>query len=129
MRDQRCVMKTRTPTPATGLWKLEQEIFQVRVRISKLLWSPGIDSASLCRLAGRYDKKGCCTGPLGWEPIPRLLKRFTNTGQNLNVFNSLATTSLRHCFIVLHSRGLLQGVISFPTRLFLKILILPFFHL
>ncbi len=28
---------------------------QTRDGIFKLLWSPGIDSASLCSLAGRYD--------------------------------------------------------------------------
>ncbi len=37
----------------------------------------GIDSASQ---AGRYDIYGCLTGPPGWESIPGLLKRFTNTG-------------------------------------------------
>ncbi len=31
-------------------------------------------------MAGRYDKQGCCTGLPGWESIPGLLKRFTNTG-------------------------------------------------
>jgi hypothetical protein len=40
----------------------------------------GIDSASLCSLATRYDKLCCCTGPTGWESIPGLIKRFTNTG-------------------------------------------------
>ncbi len=40
----------------------------------------GIDSASLCSLAGRYDKKGCRTGPPGRESIPGLLERFTSTG-------------------------------------------------
>jgi hypothetical protein len=34
----------------------------------------GIDSASLCSLACRYVKQGCCTGPPGWEPIPERLK-------------------------------------------------------
>ncbi len=28
----------------------------------------------------RYDKKGYRTGAPGWESIPELLKRFTNTG-------------------------------------------------
>ncbi len=49
-------------------------------------WSPGIDSkesippayAASC-LADRYVKKGCRTGPPGWEPIAELLKSFTNT--------------------------------------------------
>jgi hypothetical protein len=41
-----------------------------------------IDSASLCSLAVRYVKKGCRTGPPGWESIPRLLKRFTNTSSS-----------------------------------------------
>ncbi len=31
-------------------------------------------------LAGRYNKYGGRTGPPGWESIPGLLKRFTNTG-------------------------------------------------
>ncbi len=37
----------------------------------------GIKSASL---AGRYFKKGCRTGLPGWESIPGLHKRSTNTG-------------------------------------------------
>ncbi len=52
-------------------------------RICKRLRSSGIDSASLCCLAGQYDRKGCCTGPPGWESIPGLLKRFTSTGSGL----------------------------------------------
>jgi len=32
------------------------------------------------RLAGRYVKKGCHTGPPGWESITGLLKRFPNSG-------------------------------------------------
>ncbi len=47
-----------------------------RARICKHLWSPGIDSASICSLAGRYDKQDCCT-----VPVPGLLKRPTNTLQ------------------------------------------------
>ncbi len=39
----------------------------------------GIDFASLCSLADRYDKKGCRTGPPGWESILGLLKSSTNT--------------------------------------------------
>ncbi len=42
--------------------------------------SLGIDSASLCSLAGQYVKEGCRTGPPGWESNPGLLKRLTNTG-------------------------------------------------
>ncbi len=41
---------------------------------------PGIDTASLCSLADLYVKKGCRTGLPGWESIPALLKRFTNSG-------------------------------------------------
>ncbi len=37
------------------------------------------NSASLCSLASLHDKHGCCIGPPGWESIPGLLKRFTNT--------------------------------------------------
>ncbi len=37
----------------------------------------GIDSISLCSMAGRYVNQGCRTGPTGWESIPGLLKRFT----------------------------------------------------
>jgi hypothetical protein len=51
-----------------------------RVRICKLLRSPGIDSASLCSLQGQSVKKGCGTCPPGWESISGFLKRFTNTG-------------------------------------------------
>jgi hypothetical protein len=40
----------------------------------------GIDSASLCGLAGRYDNYGCRNGPPGLDSIPGLLKMFTNTG-------------------------------------------------
>jgi hypothetical protein len=43
----------------------------------------GIDSASLCSLAGRYDNPICRTGQPGWESIPGLLKRFANTGSVL----------------------------------------------
>jgi hypothetical protein len=32
---------------------------------------------------GIYDKKGCRTGPPGWESIPGLLKRSTNAGSCL----------------------------------------------
>ncbi len=45
-----------------------------RARICKRLRSPGIDSASLCSLAGRNYKKGWRTGPPGWESILGLLK-------------------------------------------------------
>jgi hypothetical protein len=45
----------------------------------KRLRSPGIDSCTLCSLAGRYMKQGCRTGPPGLELIPGLLKRFTNS--------------------------------------------------
>ncbi len=41
-------------------------------RICKRLRSPGIDSASLCSLAGRYDGTICRTGPPGidsWTPL------------------------------------------------------------
>jgi hypothetical protein len=51
-----------------------------RARICKRLRSPGIDSANLCSLAGRYVKLGRRTGPPGWESIPGLLKSFTNAG-------------------------------------------------
>ena len=43
-----------------------------------------MDSASLCRLAGRYDKEGCSLGSPGWESIPGLHKRFTNTGSEFS---------------------------------------------
>jgi hypothetical protein len=39
----------------------------------------GIDSAILCSLAGWYDEWGCRTGPQGWESIPGLLKRSSET--------------------------------------------------
>ncbi len=48
--------------------------FVSRARIRKRLRSPGIDSASLCSLAGQFDKKGCRTGPPGCESIPGPLK-------------------------------------------------------
>jgi hypothetical protein len=41
---------------------------------------PGIDSASLCSRADQYVKKGCRTGLPGWESIPALPIRFTNSG-------------------------------------------------
>jgi hypothetical protein len=50
-----------------------------RARICKRLRSSEIDSASLCSLGGRYVKQGCRSGPRGWESIPELLKRFTNS--------------------------------------------------
>ncbi len=51
-----------------------------KARLCKQLRSPGIDSTSLGSLLGRYAKSVCCTGPPGWESIPGLLKRSTNTG-------------------------------------------------
>jgi hypothetical protein len=53
-----------------------------RARICKRIRSPGIDSAKLFSLAGNYVKKSCRTLPPGWESIPGLLKRFTNTGSD-----------------------------------------------
>jgi len=56
-----------------------------RVRICKRLRSPGIDSEKSIPpafedwQAGR-TKRVVVTGPPGWESIPGLLKRFTNTG-------------------------------------------------
>ncbi len=46
------------------------------VRISKRLGSSGIDSASLCSLAERYDNPICRTGQPGYIgfPIPGLHK-------------------------------------------------------
>ncbi len=41
------------------------------------------DSASLYSLASPYDKWAWRTGPPGWESIPGLLKRFTNTGSDI----------------------------------------------
>ncbi len=59
--------------------------FQSWARIWECLRSPGIDSASLCSLAGWYDNPICFTGPLccstyiggldSLESIPELLKR------------------------------------------------------
>jgi hypothetical protein len=51
----------------------------------KRLWSPGIDSEESIPSAyvpwrAGYDKKGCRSGQPGWELIPELLKRLTNTG-------------------------------------------------
>jgi hypothetical protein len=46
---------------------LGRERKQIRARISKRLWIPGIDSEESI--------------PLGWESIPGLLKTPTNTGQ------------------------------------------------
>jgi hypothetical protein len=43
----------------------------------------GIDFASLCSLAARYDRSGYRSGPPGWESIPGCLKRSTNTGSGL----------------------------------------------
>ncbi len=59
-----------------------------RARICKRLRSPGIDpkkSIPPAYVAWRSgtSKKGCRTGPPGWESIPRLLKRFTNTSSRL----------------------------------------------
>ncbi len=40
----------------------------------------GIDATSQCSLACRYIKKSFRTGPSGWEWIPGLFIRFTNSG-------------------------------------------------
>ncbi len=69
-----------TSRPCNIVLVFNQQPQQTKARICKRLSSPGIDSASLCRVTGRYVKWGCRTGPQGWESIPGLLKRFTNTG-------------------------------------------------
>ncbi len=52
-----------------------REYLQTRARICKRLRNRGIDSDSLCSLAGRYtSKEGCRTDPPGCESIPGLLK-------------------------------------------------------
>ena len=68
-------------------------------RICKGLRRPGIDSASLCSMAGRYEKQGCCTDPPGWESIPGLLKRFTNTGLRPAMLHRLMELNLRNRFL------------------------------
>ncbi len=50
-----------------GVWSSVE--FESRARIC----SPGIDSARLWSLLGRYKKKVCRTGPPGWESTPGLL--------------------------------------------------------
>ncbi len=88
----------RLPRQSCKGWSIEEKISKVVVVI-RLNWGmadlqspnlltfkkPGnrfqlINSASLCSLAGRYVKKSCRTGPAGWESIPWLLERFTNSG-------------------------------------------------
>ncbi len=64
---------------------------------------PRIDSASLCSMAGRYDKYGCRIGPPGWESVPGILKRFTNTG---------SAGELTDCNVLFD----LEGQIQTPTR-------------
>jgi hypothetical protein len=72
-----------------------------RARICKCLWSPRTDSeesippAYVAWCAGTTNRF-CRIGPLGWESIPGLLKRFTNTGSGacLMLAQSLQTTEL-----------------------------------
>ncbi len=62
-----------------------------RARIYKRLWSPGIDSEepifSPAYGAWRASttNRVIVTGPPGWEWIPGLLNRFTNTGSVLRL--------------------------------------------
>jgi hypothetical protein len=77
----------RSPCGGNLLKLAWQKWVEPRARICKRLRSlgidsEGIDSASLCSLAGRYDKQGYRTGPPDWESKPGLLKRFTNTGSD-----------------------------------------------
>ncbi len=51
-----------------------------RARICKLLRSPGIDSSESTSPANVAWHTGLSYHPPGWESIPGLLKRFTNTG-------------------------------------------------
>ncbi len=60
---------------------------QTRARILKLLRSPGIDSASLCSLAGRYDKKGLSYPP---TKLHRLAESIP--GLSGSVFPSIAVS-------------------------------------
>ncbi len=83
---------TNDPTPPGTKYSaeiLEQSIaarnrvgigLSYRARSCKHLRSPGINSASLFSLACRFVKQGCPTGPPGWESIPGILKRFTDSG-------------------------------------------------
>jgi hypothetical protein len=52
----------------------------IRARICKRLRSSGIDSTSLCNLAGRYDKYGCPSVRQAGNRFLGSLKRFRNTG-------------------------------------------------
>ncbi len=66
-------------------------------RICIRLRSPGIDTASLCILSGRwYVKWGFRTGPLGCESIPALLKMFTNTGSDAKCWKGDSLLVFRH---------------------------------
>ncbi len=47
--------------------------------------SPGIASKESIPPDYRYVKQSCSTGPPGWESIPGLLKRSTNTGSVQNL--------------------------------------------
>jgi hypothetical protein len=70
----------------------------------------GIDFASLCSLAGQYEKYGCRTGPPGWESIPGLPKRFTNTGSVHNI-SIIYRREFYECTYVLE-----RGVLFFVIR-------------
>ncbi len=69
---------------AAELSKKTSPAAKSRARIFKRLRSPGIDpKESIPPAWGRYVKYNCCTGPPGWESIPGLLRRFTNTVSGL----------------------------------------------
>ncbi len=67
----------------------------------------GINFASLCSLAGRYDKLGFRTAPPYWESIPGLLKRFTNSGSETSSLYSrscVVKSSIGHIPSIGHSQ-------------------------
>ncbi len=70
-------------------------------RICKCLRSPGIDSeesippAYVAWRAGTTNRVSYGTGPPGWESIPGLFKRFTNTGSGYTIPGSWWAVNLR----------------------------------
>jgi hypothetical protein len=72
---------------------------QIRDGIFKLLRSPGIDSASLCSLAGRYDNPIRSLAPMDCSKIPEQLYRLYWEEKNKNM-NADVCTLHPHWFYV-----------------------------
>ncbi len=80
-------------------------------QICPWLRSPGIDSASLCSLAGRCVKYGCRTGRQAGNRFLGSLKRFTNSGSDRK--SSLPTDQLHFVYEYLFRQKVLSNMSAY----------------